>query len=388
MTKALINATILTPDGFKDCHSVLIENGRIASVCPDGERPSSVRVEQDLGGMRLVAGFIDLQVNGGGGVLFNDHPTVEGIKAIGAAHRKFGTTGFLPTLISDDLDIMAAAISAVDKAIAQGVPGVLGIHLEGPFLNQDRKGVHDASKFKSIGESELELLSSLKNGVTLVTLAPELAKPQVIPYLRARGVIVAAGHTQANYEQTTDALNAGLTGFTHLFNAMKPMESRAPGIIAAALEDERAWCGIIADGFHVHPAMLRLAIRSKVGDQIFLVTDAMPSVGAANKQFSLGNTDITVANGKCVTAEGTLAGSDLDMVSAVRNAKDWLGVSLEQAVRMASLNPARFVGLGDTVGDIRTGLEANFVALDEEFNVRESWINGISNAGLSGDFAS
>lgn len=382
MTKALINAAILTPDGFKDRHSVVIENGRILSVCPDAERPSHIHVEQDLEGMRLVPGFIDLQVNGGGGVLFNEHPTVEGIKAIGAAHRKFGTTGFLPTLISDDLDIMAAAISAVDAAIAQGVPGVLGIHLEGPFLNQDRKGVHDASKFKSIGAAEVELLSSLKNGVTLVTLAPELAEPQVIPSLRERGVIVAAGHTQASYEQTTDALDAGLTGFTHLFNAMKPMESRAPGIIAAALEDGRAWCGIIADGFHVHPAMLRLAIRAKVGGQIFLVTDAMPSVGAANKHFSLGDTEITVANGKCVTAEGTLAGSDLDMVSAVRNAKDWLGVSLEQAVRMASLHPARFAGLSDKVGEIRKGLAANFVSLDEGFKVKDSWINGISNADL------
>ena len=297
-----------------------------------------------------------------------------------AAHRKFGTTGFLPTLISDDLEVMAAAIKAVDDAIAQGVPGVLGIHLEGPFLNQDKRGVHDASKFGRIGEAEIDLLSSLTHGKTLVTLAPEMTTPEIIAALSQRGVIIAAGHTQASYEQTLSAMEAGLTGFTHLFNAMKPLESRNPGIIAAALEDDRAWCGIIADGHHVHPAMLRLALRAKTREQIFLVTDAMPSVGAADKAFSLGEMDITVANGKCVTDDGTLAGSDLDMISAVRNAHELLDVSLEQAVRMASHIPAQFLGLDGKLGSIRNGQQADFIILDENFEISASWIKGRPNS--------
>lgn len=346
------------------------------SVCDDAARPKDVCVEQDVGGMRLLPGLIDLQVNGGGGVLFNDIPSVDGIKSIGAAHRSFGTTSFLPTLISDDLDVMAKAIAAVDDAIQQGVPGVIGIHLEGPFLNTARKGVHDASKFKSIGEAEIRLMSSLKHGKTLVTLAPELTSSEVIKSLRARGVIVAAGHTQASYDQTLEALDAGLTGFTHLFNAMTPMESRVPGIIAAALEDARAWCGIIADGHHVHPAMLRLALRAKIGDQIFLVTDAMPSVGSDEKRFSLGALDVDVSGGRCVTAAGTLAGSDLDMIGAVRNARDLLHVPLEQAVRMASRIPAQFMGMGGQLGDIVAGSPANFIVINEALEVIESWING------------
>jgi N-acetylglucosamine-6-phosphate deacetylase len=273
---------------------------------------------------------------------------------------------------------MAAAIGAVDAAIAEGVPGVVGLHLEGPFLNAERRGVHDSSKFGSIGERDIHLMSSLKRGKTLVTLAPEKTTPDVIKSLTDRGVIVAAGHTQASYDQTREALDAGLTGFTHLFNAMKPMQSRDPGIIAAALEDNRAWCGIIADGHHVHPAMLRLALRAKIGEQIFLVTDAMPSVGSKDKQFSLGDLNVEVVDGKCVTTSGTLAGSDLDMLSAVRNAQNFLNISLERAVGMASRIPAKFMGLGDQMGDIKVGQQANLVLINKNLDVEETWMNGVS----------
>ncbi|PCI46525.1 MAG: N-acetylglucosamine-6-phosphate deacetylase [Alphaproteobacteria bacterium] len=374
--KALINARVLTPEGFKDNQSVLFRDGLIVTVCDDIACPADITVERDLRGMTLLPGFIDTQVNGGGGVLFNDSSTVEGIKAIGEAHRKFGTTGFLPTLISDNPDIMARAIEAVEMAIAQGVPGVLGIHLEGPFLNEQKRGVHDASKFREIGEDELNLLSSLKGGKTIVTLAPEKTTADIILALHRRGVIVSAGHSLASYEETLTALDAGLTGFTHLFNAMTPLNSRHPGIIAAALQDPRGWCGIIADGHHVHPAMLRLAVRAKADDQIFLVTDSMPSVGAKDKPFFLGNIRIEVADGKCVTADGTLAGSDLDMISAVRNAMDFLDIDLEQATRMASILPARFIMMQDQLGELRAGLQADFILLSPELEVMESWIRG------------
>lgn len=374
--KAIINARALTPDGFKDNQSILFREGLIVMVCDDNLRPADVTIERNLRGMTLLPGFIDVQVNGGGGVLFNDCPTVEGIKAIGEAHRKFGTTGFLPTLISDDLDVMQRAIEAVEMAIKQGVPGVLGIHLEGPFLNEQKRGVHDASKFMKIGDEELDLMSSLKVGKTIVTLAPEKTTPDIIHTLHQRGVIVSAGHTLASYDDTILALETGLTGFTHLFNAMKPLDSRSPGIIAAALQDPRGWCSIIADGHHVHPAMLRLALRAKADGQIFLVTDAMSCVGTKYKSFSFGDIRIEVTDGKCVTADGTLAGSDLDMIRAVRNAMDFLDIDLDQATRMASILPARFLTIQDQLGEIRPGLQADFVLLSPEQEVMESWIRG------------
>ncbi len=376
MTKALINARVLTPEGFKDKQSILFRGEKIVAICSDAYRPPDVVVERDLGGMVLLPGYIDVQVNGGGGVLFNDNPTVEGIKAIGAAHRKFGTTGFFPTLISDDLAVMASAIAAVEDAIEQGVPGVLGIHLEGPFLNQEKCGVHDASKFAQIGPDELALISRLKNGTTIITLAPEKTTPEIIRTLCQRGIIVSAGHSQASYEEAIAAMDAGLSGFTHLFNAMKPMHSRYPGIIAAALEDKRSWCSIIADGHHVHPAMLRLALRAKAEEQIFLVTDAMPSVGARDKGFSIGGNKIEVQDGKCTTGDGTLSGSDLDMNSAVHNAVAYLDIDLAQAVRMATILPARFANMQDRLGEIRPGLQANFVLLSPEQKIVQSWIKG------------
>ncbi|WP_298917921.1 N-acetylglucosamine-6-phosphate deacetylase [uncultured Algimonas sp.] len=376
MLTALTNARVMTPEGLKDECTVVIDQGRIVDVGAALVLETAGTTVQDIEGALLLPGFIDLQVNGGGGVLFNNDPSVAGIKEIGRAHRAFGTTGFLPTLISDDLELMAEAIAAVDAAISEQVPGVLGIHLEGPFLNADRKGVHDASKFKTIGDDEIDLLSSLKHGKTLVTLAPEMTTLDTIKCLRDRGVVIAAGHTEADYNDALEAMDAGLKGFTHLFNAMAPLQSRKPGIISAALEDARAWCGIIVDGYHVHPAMLRLAIRAKTEDQISLVTDAMPCVGTTDRRFSLGEMDISVTDGKCVTQSGVLAGSNLNMMRAVINAADWLDVTFDRAVRMASAVPARFLGLGEQMGEIKAGRQANLILVDDSYKIVDSWING------------
>ena len=376
--RAFTNGRILTPQGFKENHTIAFQDDKIIFVGKDVDRPKDIVTERELDGLTVLPGFIDLQVNGGGGVLFNDSPCIDGIKQIGAAHRKFGTTGFFPTLISDDLDIMAQAIQAVDMAIEQGVPGVLGIHLEGPFLNPAKRGVHDETKLKQISQRDLELVSSLRGGKTLLTLAPEQTTLAIIQDLRKRGVVVAAGHTQASYEEALSALDAGVTGFTHLFNAMPQLSSRDPGIIGAALEDDRAWCGLIADGHHVHPAMLRLARRAKRVDQLFLVTDAMPCVGNGDQAFSLGGEKIGVVDGKCVTSDGVLAGSNLDMRTAICNAVEMLGVGLVQAVRMASIVPANFMNVQGKVGEIRAGLQANFVIMSSNMEVQEVWIDGAS----------
>jgi len=370
---ALSPTRVLTPDGVVSDHIVLIENGLIRDILPSCPADAD---RQDLEG-DLVPGFIDLQVNGGGGVLFNDAPTVEGIAAIAAAHRRFGTTGLLPTLISDDLEVIAAAIAAVDAAIAQGVPGVLGIHIEGPFLNQSRKGIHDASKFRILDDAAIDLLSSLKHGPTLVTLAPELAPPGAIRALTKRGVIIAAGHADASYEQVCTAIQEGLRGFTHLYNAMTQLNSRAPGVVGAALDCRDTWCGIIADGHHVHPAALRIALAALGPDRLALVTDAMPTVGSDANSFRLGETEIRSEDGRLTGPDGTLAGSHLDMATAVRNAQQLMAVDLATAVRMASATPARAIGLQGELGAIRSGYRADLALLNPDGTVAATWISGL-----------
>lgn len=374
MKTALLPRRVLTLAGFEAGRCVLIEDGRIAATLPAADCPADAD-RRVLDG-DLLPGFIDLQVNGGGGVLLNDQPTVEGVAAIAAAHRRFGTTGLLPTLISDDLDVVAKAIAAVDEAIGQGVPGILGIHIEGPFLNPAKKGIHDASKFRTLDAEAIDLISSLRNGRTLVTLAPELAPPGAVRTLAGRGVIVAAGHTDATYEQVRAALDDGLAGFTHLYNAMTQLGSRAPGAVGAALEDRASWCGLIVDGHHVHPAALRVALAAKGADRLILVTDAMPTVGSDTKQFTLNGQTIIADDGRCVSPDGTLAGSDLDMAMAVRNAERLMRVDYETAVRMASASPARAMRMSEERGEIRPGLVADLVLVDDRKQVLETWIAG------------
>jgi N-acetylglucosamine-6-phosphate deacetylase len=370
---ALCPSRILAPGGFETGRCLLIDGGRIVDLvpnCPPDVSPQYLEGD-------LVPGFIDLQVNGGGGVLFNDQPTIEGIEAIGRAHRAFGTTGFLPTLISDELEVIERAIRAVEDAIAKQVPGVLGIHIEGPFINPEKRGIHDARKIRSIDESAVELLASLSSGVTLVTLAPELAPAGVIAELAARGVVVAAGHTAASYEQARDALDEGVTGFTHLFNAMTQLTGREPGVVGAALESDSAWCGIIVDGFHVHPASLRIALAAKGPDKLVLVTDAMPTVRSEETTFSLGGRPIRLENGLLTAEDGTLAGSNLDMASAVVKAAQALQIDQAAALRMASLNPARALGIEDLTGSIAPGLRADLALLRPDGRVLQTWIGGI-----------
>jgi N-acetylglucosamine-6-phosphate deacetylase len=376
MPTALINGRILTPKGWLEDGAVLVEAGRIAAVLPAADLPTGVKT-RDLDGGDLVPGFIDVQVNGGGGVLFNQAPTVEAIARIGATHRRFGTTGFLPTLISDDLAVVDRAMRAVEAAIEAGVPGVLGIHIEGPFLNAERKGIHDADKFRVLDEPAFALLTSLKRGKTLVTLAPETTTPDMIRRLRDAGVVLAAGHTDASYDQVREALNNGVTGVTHLFNAMSPITSRAPGAVGAALENQSAWCGLIVDGQHVSPAVLRIALRTRPLDRFILVSDAMPTVGMKEKTFILNGREIRAENGACVGEDGTLAGSDLNMARAVRNAVELLGLTLAEAVAMASTSPACFLGLGADRGLIAAGAAADLVLLDADGAVEASWIDGI-----------
>ncbi|WP_367346999.1 N-acetylglucosamine-6-phosphate deacetylase [Stenotrophomonas bentonitica] len=377
MKTVLRNARVLTADGFRDDLAVVIEAGRISALLPDAAPQLGSADEQvDLGGGWLLPGFIDAQVNGGGGVLFNNTPDVESLRTLAAAHRRFGTTALLPTLISDDVQVMRTAIDATRTAIEQGVPGVIGIHLEGPYIAPGRKGTHDASKFRVPDADEIALAASLDNGVTLLTLAPERVPLDSIRALVERGVIVAAGHTAATYEEARAGLDAGIRGFTHLYNAMSPLTGREPGAVGAALEDRDSWIGIIADGVHVHPGSLRVALAAKPAGKVMLVTDAMSPVGADSPSFELYGEVITVVDGVVRNAAGALAGSALDMVTAVRNAVNLLGLPLDEAARMASRYPAQFLNVDDRLGEIAEGYQADLVLLDDALQVRATWIAG------------
>jgi N-acetylglucosamine-6-phosphate deacetylase len=356
-----------------DC-AVVIEGPCIRGIVARRELPAAMPIRTLPEGAWLAPGFIDVQVNGGGDVLFNDEPTPDGIATIVAAHRQFGTTALLPTLISDTPAKMRAALDAVRRT-APVNPGVLGIHFEGPFLSPGKSGVHDPAMIRLPDTQDCEMLTAAGVGRMMVTLAPEQVPAGFTAQLASAGIRVCLGHSMATYAQTRTALAEGLTGFTHLFNAMRPLESREPGPIAAALEASGAWFGMIVDGEHVAPAVLRLALRGAAHPM--LVTDAMPPVGGSATSFKLYGQEISVRNGRCTRQDGTLAGAALDMASAVRNCVQLLQVPLTQALRFASAEPASFLGLGATLGQLAPGCRADMVAFDpSDVGIYETWVAG------------
>lgn len=361
--------------------AVVVDGGRIADLVPMKDLPRDIPIRVLPEGAWLAPGFIDLQVNGGGDVLFNDQPTVQGICRIAAAHRKFGTTGLLPTLITDSPEKMRLALDTVHAAVHRK-PSVLGLHLEGPYLSFEKPGVHDVRHIRRPGADDLAMLTARRNGVLLVTLAPEVVPPGFIAQLVAAGVRVALGHSMASYRQTQAAMAEGLTGFTHLFNAMRPLASREPGPIAQALESPEAWYGLIVDGVHVDPAMLRLALRG-LGRPL-LVTDAMPPVGGTRSTFGLHGDTVSVNDGCCVSHDGRLAGTILDMATAVRNCVRLLGVPLPDALRFASTNPAIVLGLEHVLGRLARGYRADLVAFNvSDMTVLATWVAGTAMPGTS-----
>jgi N-acetylglucosamine-6-phosphate deacetylase len=374
---ALVGARVFDGAHLVDGSAVVIDGATIAAILPESQVPAGARTRRVDG--LLAPGFIDVQVNGGGGVLFNATPTIEGIAAIGAAHRRYGTTGYLTTLITDTRANMAKAIAATRDALARKIPGVLGVHLEGPFLNPERKGVHDPRLMRPIEEEDIALLTSLKAGRTLTTIAPEKMPVATIKRLADAGIILSAGHTTASYETLAAARAAGLTGVTHLFNAMPPLAGRDPGPIGAALDHPDLFVGLIVDLFHVTAPSLRVALSAKGWQRMMLVTDAMPSVGSDLRSFEIDGNTIIRRDGKLTRADGTIAGSDLDMASAVRNTVKHLRLPLEAALHMASRAPAEFLGLGGELGRIAPGYRASLVLLDDDLAVAETWIDGVSS---------
>ncbi len=373
---ALSGARIFDGTRLVDGQAVVVDGGTIAAVVPVREIPAAIE-RRNIDGL-LAPGFIDCQVNGGGGVMFNTDTSAKGIAAIGAAHRKFGTTGFLPTLITDTRPKLAEALRATEAAISAKVPGVLGVHLEGPFLNPDRRGVHNPHLMRVIEADDVATITRAHAGRVMMTIAPERMPTDTIGKLSAAGVVLSAGHTTASYEALVAARRAGLTGFTHLFNAMPPLAGRDPGPVGAALDDPEAFIGLIVDLFHVASASLRVAIAARGWQRMMLVTDAMPTVGTDLAEFQIDGARIIRKNGRLTRADdGTIAGSDLDMATAVRNTVEELGLPLEAALHMASRAPAEFLRLGDRYGRIAPDYQASLVLLDDRLQVTRTWIDGV-----------
>ena len=377
MATALVGARVFDGTHMHEGRAVVIENGRILGLPPVQDLGSGVQ-RHTVEGL-LAPGFIDVQVNGGGGVLYNDVRSVEGLRTIAQAHRAYGTTGLLPTFITDTREKMAQAVEAMREALAARVPGVLGIHLEGPFISPERKGVHNPGFMRPMEEDDIAIMTSLTQGRTLVTLAPECNSMEAIARLASAGVLICAGHTASDYATVMEACRHGLRGFTHLYNAMPPLAGRDPGPVGAALDSPDTWCGLIVDGHHVSDAALRVAIAAKGTERMMIVTDAMSVTGTDFTSFELHGRTIYRKDGRLTTEDGTLAGSDLDMASAVRNSVQRLGLSLPKVLRMASLVPAAFLKLDHELGRIAPGYRADLVLLDESLHVRQTWIDGHSS---------
>jgi N-acetylglucosamine-6-phosphate deacetylase len=353
--------------------AVLIENGRIVGLAPRGDVPSDWTRTEAPPGTMLVPGFIDLQVNGGGGVLLNDAPTPDAMRAIARAHRRLGTTALLPTLITDTGEQMQTAIASA-RAVA-GSDGVLGLHLEGPFISPARPGVHRKDRILQADIADIEKLHDLP-GRSMITLAPECVPSGFVRTLAGSGARVSVGHSEASADVVLRAVEEGLTGVTHLYNAMPPLMGRSPGIAGAALSEPRLVAGLIADGIHVDPVSIRAAFAAKGADAIALVSDAMPTVGSDRTCFELLGRTVILRDGKLTAEDGTIAGAHLDMASAVRTAARLAGISLDDALRAATLTPARFLGLESERGALVPGAHADLVSLDAELAVVSVWAGG------------
>lgn len=367
---ALAPTRVFTGSEILEGHTVHLSEGRILDITAAAS-PSSIKLD----GL-LAPGLIDIQVNGGGGVLFNDTPTVETLETIAQAHARFGVTGLMATLISDDRAKTVRALDAVAEAIEDEVDGILGLHLEGPWLSGTRRGVHPAKHLRTLDDEDIRLLTQKRPFPILITIAPEQVDTDTIEALKAAGVVVSIGHTEATAEEVDAALTAGATGFTHLFNAMPPMEGRKPGPVGAALANRDCWAGLILDGIHVSPTSARAAFAAKTWRKLILVSDAMATVGSKDTRMSLFGEGIEVKEGALRTATGTLAGAHLDLSTSVRNAVSLLGATPTEALRMAALTPAEFLGVAFERGRMALGCRADFVLLDEKLNPKATWIGG------------
>ncbi|UUM29916.1 N-acetylglucosamine-6-phosphate deacetylase [Vibrio japonicus] len=371
---ALTNCTIYTGSDVLVDHAVIINNGIIESVCLVSELPTGIET-RDLSGAKLSPGFIDLQLNGCGGVMLNDEITADTMQIMHQANLKSGCTSFLPTLITSSDEDMRQAIAAAREYHDKYQNQSLGLHLEGPYLNVEKKGIHSVDYIRPSDESMIDFICDNADVIAKVTLAPEHNDLTHIERLKNAGIIVSIGHTNATYSEARQGFDAGITFATHLFNAMTPMTGREPGVVGAIYDTPDVYAGIIADGFHVDYANIRIAHKIK-GEKLVLVTDATAPAGADMDYFIFVGKKVYYRNGKCVDENGTLGGSALTMIEAVQNTVEHVGIALDEALRMATLYPAKAIGLDHKLGRIRKGMVANLTVFDRDFKVQATIVNG------------
>ncbi len=376
--KSFVGATIF--DGFKRHlnSALIIKDSKVVEIIPE-EKVDPETEQIVLAGGFLTPGFVDLQVNGGGGVLFNDNPSLENLKTICEAHAKLGSTSIMPTLISDSPEVNKRAISAITDALDQQINGLVGLHLEGPHLALSRKGAHDERFIRPMKEFDCLELESLANKIPklMLTIAPEAASLQQITRLSKAGAIISLGHTDCTFNQAAEAVDAGATCATHLFNAMSPFKSREPGLVGAVLDSGKLFSGIIADGFHVNKISINLALRAKKGPSaLFLVSDSMSTIGSDQKHFFLNDRLITRSRGKLLLEDGTLAGADIHLSDAVRYMVNEVGILQDDAIRMASLIPAKVLGVESEIGCLVPEARADFLWMKNDLEIEKVWVGG------------
>ena len=376
--KSFVGATIF--DGFKR-HlnaALIIKNSKVVEIIPE-EKVDPKTEQIVLAGGLLTPGFVDLQVNGGGGVLFNDNPSLENLKTICKAHAKLGSTSIMPTLISDSPELNKQAISAITDALDHQVNGLIGLHLEGPHLALSHKGAHKEDFIRPMKEFDCLELESLASKVPnlMLTIAPEAVSPQQITRLSKAGAIISLGHTDCTFNQAAEAVDAGATCATHLFNAMSPFGSREPGLVGAVLNNGKLFSGIIADGFHVNKISINLALRAKKAPgALFLVSDSMSTIGSDQKHFFLNDRLITRSQGKLLLEDGTLAGADIHLSDAVRYMVNEVGILQDDAIRMASLIPAKVLGVESEIGCLVPETRADFLWMKNDLEIEKVWVSG------------
>lgn len=376
---ALVNGRIFTGYDILDDHAVVIADGIIDRVCPRAMLDAALP-QQDMAGAFIAPGFIDLQLNGCGGVQFNDSPealSVETLEIMQRANEKSGCTSFLPTLITSSDELMKQAVETMRAWLTTRQNQALGLHLEGPWLNREKKGTHNPALIRQPDPALVDYLCANADVITKVTLAPEQAGSEVIRQLSAAGIIVSAGHSNATYAEAKAGFSAGITFATHLYNAMSPFSGREPGLVGALFDSPDVYCGIIADGLHVNYANVRMAKRLK-GERLILVTDATAPAGAAIDKFIFAGKTIYYRNGLCVDEHGTLSGSALTMIEAVQNSVEYCGIALDEALRMATLYPARAMVVEKQLGTVAAGKAANLTVFTRDYQIIKTFVNGES----------
>ncbi|MFZ3388681.1 MULTISPECIES: N-acetylglucosamine-6-phosphate deacetylase [Buttiauxella] len=374
---ALTHGRIYTGHEILDDHAVIIANGLIERVCPRSDLPAGIET-RDVGGAIIAPGFIDVQLNGCGGVQFNDSAdavTVETLEIMQKANERSGCTSYLPTLITSSDELMKQGVKVMREYLAKYQHQALGLHLEGPWLNMVKKGTHNPSFVRKPDAELVDFLCQNADVITKVTLAPEMVGPEVISKLVASGIIVSAGHSNATVKEAKVGFRAGITFATHLFNAMPYITGREPGLAGAIFDEPDVYCGIIADGLHVDYANIRTAKKVK-GDKLCLVTDATAPAGANIDEFIFAGKTIYYRDGLCVDENGTLSGSALTMIEGVCNLVEHAGIALDEVLRMATLYPARAMGVEQQLGTIEAGKVANLTTFTRDFKITKTFVNG------------